>query len=628
MEQTRSMLSKQSKDVEFQDVFYTVDQRTNFFRVSGQRQILKGVSGSFRNGQLSAIMGPSGAGKSSLLNAISGFRRTGVKGSIKIKRDNACYITQDDHHQTLLTVEELMNLSYDLKLKQRHKKEEILTEILKNLNLNNRRNVTAEKLSGGERKRLSIALELVDNPNIFFLDEPTSGLDEVTAAQCIRLLKEMAREGRTIVCTIHQPSATIYNYFDSIYVLAKGQCVFQGSPQATIPFLRLAQIDCPRHYSPSDYIIEVIDAEEGQLVPLLSELTDNGKLTYRAKQTDLVGSPLEPQQAITTLFVEQPKRQFLPAIFAGTAASTDGTLMGAAGALLEHVKVYSQRLHHERAHEISGLQQFLVLMRVMLLRTMRARLALAIQLIHHTLCGLFFGLIFFQLGNQGARMFDHLKFCIGAVLMIVYTQVMVPILSYPADVKVVKKETFNRWYTLMPYYMALSISRLPLQVLLNLTFMAMTYWMSGLPEQLWRFCIFVAVGLMISLVAEGMGLAIGATFSITNGSVVGPMIIAPLMGLAIYGFDFASQIPGGMNLLMKFSYVRVGVVALILTVFGFQREELDCDDIYCHFSDPRVLLKFLDVDKVSILHQFGLLAMLMIFFRVLVYISLRKRCYT
>ncbi|XP_034480654.1 ATP-binding cassette sub-family G member 1 [Drosophila innubila] len=626
MDTTRGLLTKQSKDVEFQDVFYSVDQRTNFFRVTGQRQILKGVSGSFRNGQLSAIMGPSGAGKSSLLNAISGFRTTGVEGNIRMKRDNACYITQDDHHQTLLTVEELMNLSYDLKLKQRHTKEELITKILKNLNLNHRRNITADKLSGGERKRLSIALELVDNPNIFFLDEPTSGLDEVTAAQCIRLLKELAREGRTIVCTIHQPSATIYNCFDSIYVLAKGQCVYQGSPEATIPFLRLAQLDCPRHYSPSDYIIEVIDAEDGQLVPLLSDLTDNGKLTYPGKQPDLMGTQLEPQQAITTLFVEQPKRQFLPTFFAGSAASTDGTLMGAADALLGQVKAFTQRLHQDR-REISGLQQFLVLMRVMLLKIMRARLALAIQLVHHLLCGLFFGLIFFQLGNQGARMFDHLKFCIGAVLMIVYTQVMVPILSYPADVKMVKKETFNRWYTLMPYYLALTISRLPLQVLLNLTFMAVTYWMSGLPEQMWRFCIFVAVGLMVSLVAEGMGLAIGATFSITNGSVVGPMIIAPLMGLAVYGFDFAPQITGGMNLLMKFSYVRVAVVALVLAVFGFQREELDCDEIYCHFSDPRVLLKFLDVDKVSILHQFGILALIMIFFRVIIYISLRKRCY-
>ncbi|KAH8239834.1 hypothetical protein KR032_008368 [Drosophila birchii] len=627
MEQSRNLLTKQSKDVEFQDVFYTVKERKNFWRVTGERQILNGVSGSFRNGQLSAIMGPSGAGKSSLLNAISGFRRDGVTGSIKIRRDNACYITQDDHHQTLLTVEELMNLACDLKLKHRHKKDEILTEILENLHLNHRRNVTADKLSGGERKRLSIALELVDNPNIFFLDEPTSGLDEVTAAQCIRLLKAMAHEGRTIVCTIHQPSATIYNYFDSIYVLAKGHCVYQGSPRATIPFLRLAQLDCPRHYSPSDYIIELVDAEDGHLVPPLSELTENGKLIYVASRSDQLDCTLEAQQAITTMFVEQPKRQFLPTFFAGSAASTDGSLIAGTSALLKQVKVLTRRLLTD-PREISGLRQFLVLMRVMLLRITRGRVALTIQLFHHLLCGIFFGLIFFQLGNQGARMFDHLKFCIGAVLMIVYTQVMVPILSYPAEVKVVKKETFNRWYTLTPYYMALTVSRLPVQVLLNITFMAVTYWMSGLPDQFWRFGIFVAVGLMISLVAEGMGLAIGATFSITNGSVVGPMMIAPLMGLAVYGFDFAPQITGGMQLLMKLSYVRVGVVALVLAVFGFQREELDCDDIYCHFSDPRVLLKFLDVEKVSILHQFGLLAMLMLFFRVMMYISLRKRCYT
>ncbi|XP_017059738.1 ATP-binding cassette sub-family G member 1 [Drosophila ficusphila] len=627
MELSRNLLAKQSKDVEFQDVFYTVKERKNFWRVTGERQILNGVSGSFRNGQLSAIMGPSGAGKSSLLNAISGFRRDGVTGSIKIKRDNACYITQDDHHQTLLTVEELMNLACDLKLKQRHKKAEIMTDILENLNLNHRRNVTAEKLSGGERKRLSIALELVDNPNIFFLDEPTSGLDEVTAAQCIRLLQAMAYEGRTIVCTIHQPSATIYNYFDSIYVLAKGHCVYQGSPRATIPFLRLAQLDCPIHYSPSDYIIELVDAEDGHLVPGLSDLTENGKLIYAVNASDQLGATLTSQQAVTTMFVEQQKRPFLPSFFAGSAASTDGSLIGGTSALVEQVKAFSRRLNSDR-RDVSGVRQFMVLMRVMLLRITRARLALTIQLFHHLLCGLFFGLIFFQLGNQGARMFDHLKFCIGAVLMIVYTQVMVPILSYPAEVKVVKKETFNRWYTLTPYYMALTISRLPLQVLLNITFMAVTYYMSGLPQQFWRFGIFVAVGLMISLVAEGMGLAIGATFSITNGSVVGPMMIAPLMGLAVYGFDFAPQISGGMQLLMKFSYVRVGVVSLVLAVFGFHREELDCDEIYCHFSDPRVLLKFLDVEKVSMLHQFGLLAMLMLFFRVMMYISLRKRCYT
>lgn len=146
-----------------------------------------------------------------------------------------------------------MNLAYDLKVKDRKCKEQSVSEILQHLNLNHQRNSTADKLSGGERKRLSIAVELVANPKILFLDEPTTGLDEVTAAQCIRLLKLLASEGRTIVCTIHQPSATIFNYFDNIYVLAKGICVYQGAPTAIIPFLNQMNLNCPTHYSPSDF---------------------------------------------------------------------------------------------------------------------------------------------------------------------------------------------------------------------------------------------------------------------------------------------------------------------------------------------------------------------------------------
>ena len=176
-----------------------------------------------------------------------------MQGHIQINRKNSFYITQEDHHQRLLTVNELMHLACQLKLKRSAKHDEVITEILSNLNLNHRRDVQADALSGGERKRLSIAFELISNPTIFFLDEPTSGLDEVTAAQCIRLLSFLAKQGRTIVCTIHQPSATIFNYFDSIFVLAKGQCVYQGPPKALLPFLRAAKFECPRHYNPSDY---------------------------------------------------------------------------------------------------------------------------------------------------------------------------------------------------------------------------------------------------------------------------------------------------------------------------------------------------------------------------------------
>ncbi|XP_017472900.1 PREDICTED: ATP-binding cassette sub-family G member 1 [Rhagoletis zephyria] len=591
-------------------------------------------------------MGPSGAGKSSLLNALSGLRTSDVSGHIKIERKGSCYITQDDNHQTLLTVEELMELSCNLKLPHCKCKAELITEILENLNLNHRRNIFAEKLSGGERKRLSIALELVANPKIFFLDEPTSGLDEVTAAQCIRLLSQLAKQGRTIVCTIHQPSATIFNYFDSIFVLASGQCVYQGPPSAVIPFLRHVHIECPKYYSPSDYIIELCDADEGKLIPLLSDLTGNGKWIYAPVQqqqnglngvSEVNGGEPTPvskphskdfQQSVRTFFVEEPKRSRLQHwLAAGTNFSTDGTLIGGVTAFYEQVKTFTKLLDHESEHS-SGFHQFSVLLKMMLKRTMRSHVILLIQFLHHLLTALCFGLIFLNLGNQGSRMFDHLKFCIGVIIIIAYTQVMLPILSFPMEIKIVRKETFNRWYKLTPYYMALNISRLPLQIFLNMIMLTIIYWMSGLPAQWWRFGLFASIGLMTSLIAEGMGLAIGMTFSITNGSAVGPLAIAPLLGLAIYGFDFAAQIPYGMNLLMKFSYVRVGVVALILSVFGFDRPELECDDIYCHFGDPRVLLKFLDIEHLSMWYLFSILTVLMLFYRVLMYLSLRRRCGT
>lgn len=115
------------------------------------------------------------------------------------------------------------------------------------------RDVKTEHLSGGQKKRLSIALELVANPPVFFLDEPTSGLDDFSAKNTVLLLRRLADEGRTVICTIHQPSASMLKVFDKVYVVAKGQCVFQGTPNAIVPYLGRNGFDCPTSYNPADY---------------------------------------------------------------------------------------------------------------------------------------------------------------------------------------------------------------------------------------------------------------------------------------------------------------------------------------------------------------------------------------
>jgi len=197
----------------------------------------------------------------------------------------------------------------------------------------------------------------------------------------------------------------------------------------------------------------------------------------------------------------------------------------------------------------------------------------------------------------------------------------------PFELRVVKKECFNRWYGLTPYYLATTLSRMPLQIFLNLVFSTMVYFLAGLPHEWWRFSMFALVGVITSFVAEGFGLAIGATFSITNGTAIGPMCMAPFLGLAIYGFDFAADVSGLMYALMKISFIRGGVVSLVLIVFGYGRPQLECADVYCHFDDPKVLLRYLRIENVSLLTEIFFLIVILIFFRTLFYLSLRKKFY-
>ncbi|WOL18142.1 ABC transporter G family member 45 [Canna indica] len=211
-------------------------------------QLLRDVSGVFRPGVLTALMGVTGAGKTTLLDVLAGRKTSGhIEGSIKIsgypkKQETFArisgYCEQSDNHSPYLTVFESLWYSAWLRLPSHvdaHKRLIFIDEVMELVELKSLKNAMVglpgvSGLAAEVRKRLTIAVELVSSPSIIFMDEPTTGLDAHAAAIVMRTVRKATDTGRTIVCTIHQPSIEIFEAFDELLLMKKGgELIYGGS---------------------------------------------------------------------------------------------------------------------------------------------------------------------------------------------------------------------------------------------------------------------------------------------------------------------------------------------------------------------------------------------------------------
>uniref|UniRef100_A0A672PER9 ATP-binding cassette, sub-family G (WHITE), member 2a n=1 Tax=Sinocyclocheilus grahami TaxID=75366 RepID=A0A672PER9_SINGR len=236
--------------VSFHSINYSVKMKSGFLckRKLTQKNILVELNGVMRPG-LNAILGPTGSGKSSW---------------------TVCFLfLQDDVVMGTLTVRENLRFSAALRLpksiRQREKDEKI-ERLIQELGLSKVADSRVgtqliRGVSGGERKRTNIGMELIIDPPVLFLDEPTTGLDASTANSVLMLLKRMANSGRTIILSIHQPRYSIYRLFDSLTLLVGGRMVYHGLAQDALDYFSQIGYTCEPHNNPADFFLDVINGE-------------------------------------------------------------------------------------------------------------------------------------------------------------------------------------------------------------------------------------------------------------------------------------------------------------------------------------------------------------------------------
>jgi ABC-type multidrug transport system ATPase subunit len=219
---------------------------------------------------------PSGAGKSSLLNILAGrassHGRVTVQSDIRLNnysvdptnmevRHYIAFVAQDDSLQVTSTPREAIRFSAKLRLSSSltdNDLDQLTQRVLNELGLNSCADTIVggaliKGISGGERKRTSVGVELVTKPALIFLDEPTSGLDSFSAVQLCQVLKKVANAGASVLFTIHQPSSEIFSSFDRLILLNKGRVMYQGTVQNVPTYFGERGHPNPPRYNPADW---------------------------------------------------------------------------------------------------------------------------------------------------------------------------------------------------------------------------------------------------------------------------------------------------------------------------------------------------------------------------------------
>uniref|UniRef100_A0A8C9VCY3 Broad substrate specificity ATP-binding cassette transporter ABCG2 n=1 Tax=Scleropages formosus TaxID=113540 RepID=A0A8C9VCY3_SCLFO len=529
--------------------------------------MLRRIAGIMAPG-LNAILGPTGGGKSSFLDVLAARKDpSGLSGEVLINgapqppnfKCLSGYVVQDDVVMGTLTVRENLRFSAALRLPSsvsQKEKDARVSNFIKELGLTK---VADSKvgtqmirgISGGERKRTAIGMELIMEPSVLFLDEPTTGLDASTAHSVLLLLKRMASQGRTIILSIHQPRYSIYRLFDTLTLLVSGKQVYHGPAQSALDYFANIGYACEAHNNPADFFLDVINGDS---------------TAFSLEQS-------RSRKSIEERLVEEYRKC---------------TQYQETKTVLENIMQGRDYTKKPKSRTITYNSSFFLQLHWVLKRTFRnlmlnPQTSIA-QVAVSTFLALVVGAIFFKVKDDQSGIQNRM----GALFFITTNQCFSTVSAaelFITERKLFVHEYISGYYRISVYFLSkITSDILTMRTVPALIFCCIVYFMIGLKKTAAAFFIFTFTVMMVSYTATAMTMAISADQTVV--ALANLFMTITFVFMMIFS-GLLVNLPSVMNWLAWLKYFSIPRYGLAVNTSTISRHHVKCafDNVSQHLLD-------------------------------------------
>ncbi|XP_028585297.2 broad substrate specificity ATP-binding cassette transporter ABCG2-like isoform X1 [Podarcis muralis] len=515
----------------FQNISYLVTTCWTLpFKGKEEKEVLRDVSGIMKPG-MNAILGPTGSGKTSLLDVLAGWKDpkglTGgqifMDGKLVDSNFHQCsaYVVQEDILTGTLSIRENLQFSANLRLPQNRnsntEKKIKVDAVIQELGLQDCADTKIgteflRGVSGGEKKRCSIGMELITSPSLIFLDEPTTGLDANTANAIMQLLHQLSRKGRTVIFSIHQPRYSIFRLFDHLTLMSKGEIIFAGAADEATTYFNSIGYQCEQFNNPLDFFLDVISGEVIQSQPQ-HDLAGNKKDGLFSSNCSLDKNPLSSYYHQSSYY--EQLQEDLKKLQSFQNQGCDATTSKAT-----YATSFAQQLYVVSCRNVKHL-----------LRNPQTSIG---QILLGMVFSLLVGLIYYQIPDT---LPEALQNRLGAFFFMVLTQIFgnlsaVELFIY--DRKLFIHESARGYYRTSAYFLAKVFADLvPNRILPVLLFSSISYFMMGLKYDAESFFLHVLSLSLTNLAAVSMAFLVSA--SVNAFAIANLLIALPYVFMMVFG---------------------------------------------------------------------------------------------